>query len=108
MVRRQATVHSSAAPTTVLSLCADALQILGLRKVRREDPDIRAKFGGGMRSWGEIVTLRVTNDGSGGSLVRIDTRSRLRYQMFDWGKSDQGIDALVRAITYLTREIRPS
>ena len=51
---------------------------------------IDARTGVGIRSWGEVIQVFVQSLGPGKTLVTMS--SRVKMQLFDWGKNKQNIE----------------
>lgn len=67
--------------------------------VTESQPEIiRASVGTGILSWGENVTLHMS-DTQQGTAVRIRSQCSFPLQLIDWGKNRKNVQEIVRGIT---------
>lgn len=89
------------APETVVSCAQDAAVRLLSARPRATSPDhVELVVGTSWSSWGEV--LRITaHPGTSGTDVSIESRSRLRATLVDWGKNRRNVDAVRDAVAGL-------
>lgn len=96
-------------PAQVVFPCLlSALQKVNGMKVTRHDRvtgTITISSGISWKSWGESITIRVTNGADGQCLVKFQSASDLA--LIDWGKNKDNIDRVTQALAFELEGQRP-
>lgn len=83
-------------PAVAISAAKKALAGLGFDLADNTRPGVlQAKSGFSLRSWGEEVTVSITEE-PGGASVRVSSEPAV--QLLDWGKSAENVEAILAAI----------
>jgi hypothetical protein len=93
-ISREATLTVQGSYDEVMQKCIEALRKMKVRvtAIDSKTGAVEAKTGPTWRSWGEIITIQISESGSGEYAVHTKSRARLEGTLSDWGKSASNVD----------------
>lgn len=99
--RQTKILHVDLPPAEVFERCRKAIGAMPRARITSADAAtgvIEAKVGAAMKSWGEIVNVRVEPAPSGTSSIEISSRPSFRPTIVDYGVNLQNVLAIERAL----------
>lgn len=90
-VSRQVSFEVDGTPDDLLAPMVHALSDMRCYKFGRDGFIVTARTPINWRSVGEVMSVRLSEVGSGRTLVEVSSHSALRTAIFDWGKNDYNL-----------------
>ncbi len=97
-VRREATFEVPMAAGTLADRAIPALTALGLNEVRRDGLTIKARRGLNWRSFGEHITVSLSESAPGRTHVKVESASVVVTTIFDWGSGARNVREVEAAL----------
>jgi hypothetical protein len=69
--------------------------------------ELLCKHGASMRSWGEIIEIKIKEDGHGGSVVQAESEAKVGTTLFDYGQNKENLQRLFLELTRKYKSTSP-